>query len=713
MTSSAALNNRPHKRHQNYKRRPHFDPLPLSETGQHLAHLFPNGWDWIYTPTPAPGDKPQWETITQFPLSPIEQEQLHQDSSCLIGTRPGSKTRWLVIDIDKHSPYHPRQTPQWLPQIQQHLEDIGLCRILINQSSHSGGLHLYLPLPHPVSSFWLSVCIQQHLNAIGINLKAGDCELYPNPKRYIPKGQGFSKFAALRLPMQPNSGFTLLDPDLNPQPCTLDQWLHLFEQSASAQDLPTLTRAIEHSKQNHRIRKTRHPHSLDSWHQRIQQEKHQGWTGPHQTNEKLKQIACEARVFMGMDSPQQIAQYIQTTALNSPGFQEHSNHTHNLKQRSLEIAHWSMRYYWPIGTNPSRETNYKSPQTAPADFNYHQSKREAAQHRIQQAVEHLKQQNQLPDTITARARAIAHQAHVSQKTLYKAFNKPLWHPDHQPQQSPTTNPKPTPTAEIFQPQQITSKQDKRKPLHPLSYLDLLQLYIYVGFVILLTQITAATALTLKGQKAVKAACISTEALHIGGVTGGINTPKPPQELSEITNWQQLKLSLPPSLQTKIDRNQLKPTQRHLTLVTPLHPKPPIPPDLPAQKSRSAFKPTSIPKLKLTPQTSSPNSKDPTLSEQAEFSSWYQLAQRFHLVTDSYWENGEYWVISTGEIYPYVELSATFTTKTLKRMLGDPEDPSTSAPDPQYEHYTSSAPPSDIPSTATDSTPEAEPPLAPQ
>ncbi|MGR3278814.1 hypothetical protein ACSYAD_27475 [Acaryochloris marina NIES-2412] len=707
---SPAASNQPRKRHQNYKRRPHFDPLPLSETGQHLAHLFPNGWDWIYTPTPAPGDRPQWETITQFPLSPIEQEQLHQDPSCIIGIRPGSQTRWLVIDIDKHSPYHPSQTPQWLPQIQQHLEDIGLCRILINQSSYSGGLHLYLPLPHPVSSFWLSTCIQQHLQALGITLKAGECELYPNPKRYIPQGQGFSKFAAIRLPMQPNSGFTLLDPDLNPQPCTLAQWLHLFEQSASAQDIHTLTRAIEHSKQNHRIRKTRHPQSLDSWHQRIQQEKQQGWTGPHQTNEKLKTFACEARVFMGMDSPHQIAHHIETTALNSPGFQEHSNHTHNLKQRSLEIAHWSMRYYWPIGTNPTRETHYQSPQTAPADFNYHQSKREAAQHRIKQAVQQLKQQNQLPDTITARAQAIAHQAHVSQKTLYKAFNKPLWHPAHQPEQQTTQTtpstpstlqqPKPAPPAEIFQPQKQTLKTDKIKSLHPLTYLDLLHLFIYVGFVILVTEITAATALTLKGQKAVKAACPSSDVLHIGGVTGGINPTSSTTEPPEITNWQQLKLSLPKSLQTKINRNQFNPTQRHLTLVTPLHSKQSTPPDRTAQKTRSK------PQTRLKPQQHTP-------AEQAEFSSWYQLAQRFNLVTDSYWENGQYWVISTDEIYPYVELSATFTTRTLKRMLGDPESPSTAeeSQDPQYEHYTSSAAPSDIPSADLDSTPESEPPPA--
>lgn len=696
---SHAARNQPRKNHQNYKRRPHFDPLPLSETGQHLAHLFPNGWDWIYTPTPAPGDRPQWETITQFPLSPIEQEQLHQDPSCIIGTRPGSQTRWLVIDIDKDSPYHPRQTPQWLPLIQQHLEDIGLCRILINQSSHSGGLHLYLPLPQTVSSYWLSNCIHQHLQAIGITLKAGDCELYPNPKRYIPQGQGFSKFAAIRLPMQPHSGFTLLDKDLNPQPCTLAQWLHLFEQSASAQDMRTLTRAIEHSKQNYRIRKTRHPHSLDSWHQRIQQEKQQGWTGPHQTNEKLKQIACEARVFMGMDSPHQIAHHIETTALNSPGFQEHSNHTHNLKQRSLEIAHWSMRYYWPIGTNPSRETNYQSPQTAPADFNYHQSKREAAQHRIKQAVQQLQQQNQLPDTITARAQAIAQQAHVSQKTLYKAFNKPLWHPAHQPEQqtnkstpSPPQSPKLAPTAEIFQPQKSASKTGNRKPLQPLTYLDLLHLFIYVGFVILVTEITAATALTLKGQKAVKAACRSSDVLHIGGVTGGDNQLKSTQEPPEITNWQQLKLSLPQSLQTKINRNQFKPTQRHLTLVSPLHSTSP---------DRTAQKPRSKPQSRLKPPVLNPNLQDPTPAEQAEFSSWYQLAQRFKLVTDSYWENGQYWVISTGKIYPYVELSATFTPRTLKRMLGEFENPSTSE-DPQYENYTSSVLPSDIPVTDLDS-----------
>ena len=89
-----------------------------------------------------------------------------------------------------------------------------------------------------------------------------------------------------------------------------------------------------------------------------------------------------------------------------------------------------MRYYWPMGAHPSRDTGYHSQPPPPADFSYHQAKREAAQHRIKQAVSELKAQEQLPSTAAARAKAIADHAHISQQTLYKAINKALWHPDY-------------------------------------------------------------------------------------------------------------------------------------------------------------------------------------------------------------------------------------------------------------------------------------------
>lgn len=563
----------------------HRDPLPSDPLGQRLAHLFPNGWHWIYAPTPQPGDKPEWQTIKPFPLTPIEMWQLHQDPNCLIGTRPDSKTHWGTIDLDIHSPYHPQQDPTWLPRILNGLESIGITRVLICRSSASGGLHLWLPLSEAVPSFGFAITLKYHLEALGLKLRPGHCEIFPNPKRYVPQGQGYSHYAALRFPMQPGSGYCVLDNDLNPRAWTLKDWLDAFDLCAEGQDLPQLKAAIEHSQQNHRIRHHRHPQSLAAWQQRIELEKQQGWTGPGQSNEKFKLFACEARVFLGMDSPQAIAQHIQEIAQTTPGFYEHSNHTQDLPQRSQEVAQWAMRYYWPLGDAPQRDTSYHSPQslqnpsTPAIDFSYHQAKREAAQSRIKAALAQLQEQSNLPPSATARAQAIAQLAHISQQTLYKPHNKPLWHPDHLPSQplTPTPlnpavaaleSPKPAPEQEITQPLTKPALKPQSQTLKLLWLREITQLFIYVGFCLILIHIQAAAALTLKGQRAAQAAQLSTDRSNRGGLGGnlaasispsGPSSPpfsvslppafSPPAGLSPA--WSQLRASLPEGLQAKI------------------------------------------------------------------------------------------------------------------------------------------------------------------
>jgi hypothetical protein len=118
--------------------------LPLSPVGQHLAELFPNGWDWIYAKPPSRGNKPTWETIKRYPLTPIELWSHHQDPDLLIGIRPSALTRWGLLDLDARSCYHPAQNPAALQTIYSTLEQIGITRTLLNQSSYNDGLHLYM-----------------------------------------------------------------------------------------------------------------------------------------------------------------------------------------------------------------------------------------------------------------------------------------------------------------------------------------------------------------------------------------------------------------------------------------------------------------------------------------------------------------------------------------------------------------------------------------
>jgi hypothetical protein len=677
-------------------------PLPLSETGQRLATLFPNGWDWIYTETPKRGTKPEWETIKKFPLAPVELWSLHQDEHCIIGIRPDKDTRWGILDIDITSPYHPQNDPEALPKIRSTLEDIGIVRTLLCQSSHSGGLHLCIPLPETIGSYGLAVALKLHLSAAGFKPRSGQLEIFPNVKRYIP--QGFSLYNGVRLPFQPNTGFIPLDNDLTPLPWNLEDWLNAFDLAASAQDLPLLKAQIADAKLNHRIRKgDRTPASLERWQDRINQEK-LGWSGPGETNEKLKAIACEARVFMGMDSEEQIADYIEQTALATPGFREHSSHQKDLKQRSRDVAAWAIKYYWPMGGPSSRSTGYHSPQKSIADFSYHQAKREAAQHRIREAIAHLQQTNTLPATATARAKAIVSLAKVSQHTLYKTINKPLWHPEEFPALAPTKHAEPQSQQEITQQELKTEQITNPKALQPLLNKGITQLLYKVGFVILNIWVVALGALALKGQSVTQKAVIPPEIEQRGESEGG----------EAISGWTELRRSLPEGLQEKIaqaerarqrqdeleqKRRERAAKRRQLRVVdtsAEAHAQLELKiaqqfehyrfdGERPAIVSEAEARYEVLPlvvetvdveclqverdpivEVRSCPGQDAEEGREAYAWEQQEFEQWYGLAEAFGLVEDWFWDGLQYWVSRGDRVWPFAELSGVFTVGWLRR-----------------------------------------------
>ncbi len=682
-------------------RRPSGTALPLSETGQRLAALFPNGWDWIHSPATDDRQKPDWETIKRYPLTPIELWSLHQDPEHIIGVRPSTNTRWGIIDLDRHSPHHPAQNPKAIETILNTLEDIGITRTLINQSSHSGGLHLYIPLPEAINSFNFSITLKYHLEAAGIQIRSGQCEIFPNPKRYISQGKGFSHYNGIRLPFQPHTGFIPLDSDLTPLCWSLETWLDAFDIAAAHQDIAHLKRQIEDAKQNRRIRRHRDPHSIATWQERIEQEKAQGWTGPGQTNEKLKAIACEARVFLGMDSPQQIAQYIQQTAQSTPGFHQHSNHTHDIERRSQEIATWSMRYYWPLGTPATRSTEYHSPPTPIADFSYHQAKREAAQYRIKAAIAELQSKGPLAATATERANDIIKLGKVGKKTLYRPINKPLWHPAYiptpelaitlptetiapeipnEPPNPPTVKTAETQTEqESFQLEAKTEKTATPQTLNPLLNKTCSQLYRYVGFVITYLLLEAAVVLPpTKGQGPTIAAIPTVNPLE-RGVQGG-ETALDPEDNSFLRGFGSLKQSLPESFQAKLtqhERQRERDRQREQNRLARLQARQVGTTPTAHNNPKNLYSPQP-PYLWPTPpifaDQSEPQQRPPRADETSEFETWYALAERFKLVSDFYWADGEYWVEQKDEWYPYAELAGTFPVGYLQRHLRDRPQP---------------------------------------
>jgi hypothetical protein len=670
-TRKQPLSGKTRKTKKPFDKRKLLGPLPLLKAGQRLATLFPHGWNWIYSDAPKRGIKPEWETVKKFPLAPVELWSLHQDENCIIGIRPDKDTRWGILDIDITSPYHPQNNPEALPKILATLEDIGIVRTLLCQSSHSGGLHLYLPLPEVIGSYGLAVALKMHLSAAGFKLRSGQLETFPNVKRYVPQGQGHSSYNGVRLPFQPHTGFIVLDADLTPLPWNLDDWLDAFDLASSCQNLTLLKRQIADAKLNHRIRKgDRTPQSLESWQERIKLEK-QGWSGPGETNEKLKAFACEARVFLGMDSEDQLAQYIEKSAQSTPGFQEHSSHQKNLKQRSRDVAAWAMKYYWPMGGPASRETGYHGPQKSIADFSYHQAKREAAQHRIREAIAQLQQSNTLPATATARAKAIVSIAKVSQHTLYKAINKSLWHPDKFPTISPIKIAESQALQPITQPQTKPEKNATLKPLQPSINKGITQLLFKVGFVILYLLTETVVASALKGQKVLRFQAEHLDRKALERESAII--------VLFVINWSDFKALLSESFQRKLTqaecqrkldqvrehRGRHRSESRQLLLTAPS--------SIVIEASpEHFFKVQQKPYLLMSFVQSliylEFQQRLPTVAEQQEFETWYALAEQFKLVTDYHWENREYWVESNHQWHSYCELSGTFTIRRLQQYL---------------------------------------------
>jgi len=395
-------------------------PLPADPLGQRLCDTF-GRYLWNCIRAELPNDataKPAWQTITKYELRPRVLWNDWQDANTLIGVRFGHETVYGLLDIDAGSDYC---SADGVAELRAALETIGITRTILTRSSWSGGLHLYLPLPEAVNTFNLAVALHECLKAQGFRLKAGQLEVFPNIKAYGVKT--FIDYAAHRLPLQPASGSCLLDDDLNPTGNSLARFFWLWDQAASHQDMDELRHAIKIGRDNHRKKPKRRNHPVESWRQDLDTEITEGWTDHGQTNHLLKTIACYGHVFERL-SGQDLIDYTLRIATSRPGYEKYCRHRHEIERKVTTWVRAVENYYWPLGTTPTRDT--ASPSSKVIQFNQQQS--EDAQSRIKAAYDQLEQTGELPEQITARAKAIARVARVSQQTLYK--HRSLWHPNY-------------------------------------------------------------------------------------------------------------------------------------------------------------------------------------------------------------------------------------------------------------------------------------------
>ncbi|TVQ07438.1 MAG: hypothetical protein EA368_14260, partial [Leptolyngbya sp. DLM2.Bin27] len=397
------------------------EPLPADPTGQRLCEIF-GYYPWNFIRADLPDDattKAAWTTVTTYPLRPRVLWNQWQDANQLIGVRFTHDTRYALLDLDAGGDYC---TPEGVAQIRAALETIGITRTLLIRSSWSGGLHLYLPFAELVNTFNLAVTLKECLTAQGFRLQAGQLEIFPNVKAYGV--QTFIEYMGHRLPLQPGSGSCLLDDALNPIGDSLARFFWLWDGAAGHQDLETLRHAMKIGRDNHRKKPKRRRHPVESWRQDMDLEITEGWTAHGQTNHLLKTIACYGRVFEGHEG-QALLDYALHLAITRPGYEQYCRHQHEIERKVTAWARAVEGYYWPLGTTPSRDTSQPKNNLVP----FNQQQAEDAQHRICAAYTELEQAGDLPEQITARAKAIAQAAKVSQQTLYKHLS--LWHPAHQ------------------------------------------------------------------------------------------------------------------------------------------------------------------------------------------------------------------------------------------------------------------------------------------
>ena len=408
------------------------DPLPANPQGQRLCKIFGNYlYCSIYADAPQDAtEKAQWHTQRRYRLKNRVLYRDWQDAEKLIGVRPGHQIAYALLDIDINSPYHPRQDAGAIARIEAALETIGVTRTLRIRSSWSEGLHLYVPLPELVKTFDLAVALKNCLEPQGFKLKQGHLECFPNVKAYgnIIK----TEYLAHRLPLQPGSGSCLLDETFSPGSNKLGDLLSLWDVAAAGQDISTLRQALPLARKNRYKKVRRRLNKADSWKKDLETVLAEGWTGPSQTNQLLKEFGCYGHVFLGYCG-EELVDFIRQQAVTSPGYQQWCRHQREIKMRSRVWATAIEQYYWPMGTYGEAQQKRKEAASKIVPFNDFRAQN--AQGSIKAAVQHLKDTNALPERATARAQAVrSAQAELVQRsssleTLYKTENKKLWHPD--------------------------------------------------------------------------------------------------------------------------------------------------------------------------------------------------------------------------------------------------------------------------------------------
>ena len=368
-----------------------------------------------------------WRTL-HFPLNTDQIFQKWEDGDRLIGLRFGKETTYGMIDIDSGSKYH---NEEGLKACRDALAMLGIEDSLLHQSSHSTGWHLFFFLPVAVPTFALSCGLQDALEMAGLELKPGQLEVFPNRKGRTK--DGFTLYNGHRLPLQPGSGSALLGEDFLPYSDSIEVFLDQAAAAAQCVDIDLLLSACQTAKNLFTaslFRSPNQPLPKRFGGRRLLKELDlvigEGWTDNHQSNDILGAIAAKGRIFEGL-AGEELANYIYSTAIGLPGYQEFCRHQKELRGWATRWARCAERKYYPYGSRKGG-FGFKLLQAAGPS---NEERKADAMTRIANAVTDFEESGrEWPNTIRERRKLIAKLAHCSERTLAKPDYLPLWHPNH-------------------------------------------------------------------------------------------------------------------------------------------------------------------------------------------------------------------------------------------------------------------------------------------
>ncbi|MCC0179244.1 hypothetical protein I4641_19970 [Waterburya agarophytonicola K14] len=377
--------------------------------------------------------KPDWRTETKYGIRPRVLLERFNDAVDLIGLSFSSTTKYFCGDIDITSSIHPAHNESGFKKWLNALEDIGLVRPVIIQSSFSGGLHVYFFFEEAIGTFNLACAVEGITKDYKIKIKSGELELFPNTKSYGKYYKG------LKLPLQPMTGSYVVDSDYQPLTNDIDTFLNMAAMTAKSQDLVALKAACKKYGYTVRLERcSRGKGSIKRFEADLMKSIQRDFTGAGQTNDLLLDIGCYGVVFRRLDEEREIealTDYIEETITNLDGYEEHCNHKHEIRRRCRDVAKSSQSQYWAVGKRRKRQGVFKDnfDKFLSGVENGNQAKAARAIQRLETTLAYIEKAGMaIPNTATEFIKLIIKTSQqlfelgIGKATLYKKANTPIW-----------------------------------------------------------------------------------------------------------------------------------------------------------------------------------------------------------------------------------------------------------------------------------------------